>query len=36
MTSHDYIKLEESTKTIEVIGAELDHFSRYGWTRTRN
>lgn len=28
-------KIDKKTKTIEVHGAELHHFSRYGWTRRR-
>ena len=31
---HEYSKINFKTRTLIVRGAKLNHFSRYGWTRT--
>jgi hypothetical protein len=32
---YDYISVDVANKMLEVSGAQLNHFSRYGWTRTK-
>ena len=33
---YDFIKIDIANKFLEVSGAQIPHFSRYGWTRTTN
>lgn len=33
---YDYINVDVNNKLLEVSGAQIPHFSRYGWTRTTN
>ena len=31
---YDYLEIDIANRTLEVSGAHIPHFSRYGWTRT--